>query len=196
MDWVAQIKAGAATLKVHFTGGTLTVYGVTPAEYTTDNPFVQRVIEQSKYFKEGRITLLKSIEIKNSGKGKNKQVKASACVLTQLQKGKGESLRASALTQHSVRETSKENQNPASGNEENNSEGVGSDSKPEESAIDETEDFIEVEVSCLQDAQDYLQQEFNIASYKVRTRETAQRAANEHGVRFVGGTFDTPKNSE
>ena len=31
VDWVAQIKAGAATVSVHFTGGALTSYGVTPA---------------------------------------------------------------------------------------------------------------------------------------------------------------------
>lgn len=47
VDWVAQIKAGAATVRVHFTGGALTSYGVTPAEYTTANPFIQKVIEQS-----------------------------------------------------------------------------------------------------------------------------------------------------
>ena len=34
VDWVAQIKAGAATVRVHFTGGALTSYGVTPAEYS------------------------------------------------------------------------------------------------------------------------------------------------------------------
>ena len=59
VDWVAQIKAGAATVRVHFTGGALTSYGVTPAEYTTANPFIQKVIEQSTYFKEGRIILLR-----------------------------------------------------------------------------------------------------------------------------------------
>lgn len=42
VDWVAQIKTGAATVRVHFAGGALTSYGVTPAEYTTSNPFIQR----------------------------------------------------------------------------------------------------------------------------------------------------------
>ena len=61
MDWVAQIKAGAATVTVHFTGGALTVYGVTPAQYTTTNPFIQKAIEMSSYFKEGRITLISRV---------------------------------------------------------------------------------------------------------------------------------------
>lgn len=48
-----------------------------------------------------------------------------------------------------------------------------------------------VEVSCLQDAQAYLQEHFSIASYKVRTCEAAQQAGLEHGVRFTGGKFDS-----
>lgn len=70
VDWVAQIKAGAATVRVHFTGGALTSYGVTPAEYTTANPFIQKVIEQSTYFKEGRIILLRRTALPDVAKPK------------------------------------------------------------------------------------------------------------------------------
>lgn len=63
MDWKAAISAGQAKVIVHFTGGAITAYGVTPAEFTTSNAFVQRVIEQSSYFREGRIKLLRSHEI-------------------------------------------------------------------------------------------------------------------------------------
>lgn len=38
----------------------MTRYGVTPAEYTTSSPFVQKVIEGSAYFTEGRIKLLRT----------------------------------------------------------------------------------------------------------------------------------------
>ena len=41
IDWVAQIKVGAATVRVHFTGGALTSYGVTHAEFSTSDPFLQ-----------------------------------------------------------------------------------------------------------------------------------------------------------
>lgn len=71
VDWVAHIKAGAASVRVHFTGGALTQYGVTPAEYTTDSPFLQRVIEQSDYFKEGRIILIRKSETPDPPKAKN-----------------------------------------------------------------------------------------------------------------------------
>lgn len=44
---------------VNFEGGMMTRYGITPAEYTTSDAFKQKVIEQSDYFKNGRIKLLR-----------------------------------------------------------------------------------------------------------------------------------------
>ena len=57
--------------------------------------------------------------------------------------------------------------------------------------------FTIVEASCLQDAQAYLQEQFNISSYKVRSYDAAQKAASEHGVKFVGAAkFDTLNGGE
>lgn len=50
-----------------------------------------------------------------------------------------------------------------------------------------------VETDCFQDAVAYLQENFGIASYKVRSFEIAQKMGLEHGVRFTGGKFDTLK---
>lgn len=69
MEWVALIECGKATVKVHFSGGSLTGYGVTPAEFTTQNPMTQAIIENSKEFKNGKIFLLREIE----GTGKFKE---------------------------------------------------------------------------------------------------------------------------
>ena len=41
MEWVARIQCGKTTINVPFTGGTLTGYGESEAEYTTENPVVQ-----------------------------------------------------------------------------------------------------------------------------------------------------------
>lgn len=155
VDWVAQIKAGSATVRVHFTGGALTSYGVTPAEYTTTNPFIQKVIEQSSYFKEGRIILLRSTSMSDAekpGKGTNPMPQAPAPVAEQAAE--------------------------------------------KEAHAEATDSVTTVEAGCLQDAQAYLQEHFNISSFKVRSYEAAQRAASEHGVRFVGGKFDTVSVSE
>ncbi len=76
--------------------------------------------------------------------------------------------------------------------------------KPEQTAEDiedvaeavATDSLTIVEASCLQDAQAYLQEQFNISSYKVRSYDAAQKAASEHGVKFVGAKFDTLNGGE
>ena len=130
VDWVALIKVGAATIKVHFTGGAMTKYGVTPAEYTTDNEFIQNVIEQSNYFKQGRIIKLRSIHIAGTDKAKKEFKMADGSKLE------------------------------------------------------------EVQVTCLQDAQNYLKENYGIPAYKVRKIETAKVLGMERGVKFVGDDFE------
>lgn len=77
MEWQARIHCGKAVIVVPFTGGTLTGYGVSPAEYTTDNVVVQRVIEGSDYFRSGRIRLLREIEIASNAE-QSAKVEATA----------------------------------------------------------------------------------------------------------------------
>lgn len=55
MEWYAMIPAGRSTLRVHFSGGTVTGYGVTPATFTTDNPAVIHLIENSYWFRKKKI---------------------------------------------------------------------------------------------------------------------------------------------
>lgn len=58
MEWRPIIYAGRAKFTPYFSGGTLNAYGVTPAKYTTSNILFQKIIENSEYFKGGRIELL------------------------------------------------------------------------------------------------------------------------------------------
>ncbi|MBD5201798.1 MAG: hypothetical protein HDS81_00570 [Bacteroidales bacterium] len=166
VDWVAQIKAGSASVRVHFSGGALTSYGITPAEYTTSNPFIQKVIEQSSYFKEGRITLMRESNVPESNGG----IKVS---------GRKPKERATNPVSADTKQVAATAQNATVNN-------TSTDVKP-----DETADFTKVAISCLQDAHAYLQENYGISSYKVRSYEAAQKAAAEHGVQFTGGKFDT-----
>lgn len=170
MDWVVQIKAGAATVKVHFIGGAITAYGVTPASYTTANPFIQKVIEQSTHFKEKRIQIGRRVVLPEPAMPKAKPkvqeqttaIKATdTATIIQQPKEDGNTQKAKSEVEAPVTETN-----------ENSEDGI-----------------TKIDVSCLQDAQDYLQQNFNVSSYKVRTCSSAQKAASEHGVMFVGGAF-------
>lgn len=78
MDWTTQLKVGKGCVTVHFTGGALTAYGVTPAKYQTSNEFFQRVIECSDDFKNGRIKLLGVTELSGECCCKTKVVKKRA----------------------------------------------------------------------------------------------------------------------
>ncbi len=60
IDWVARIPLGKARMTVRFTGGTLSKYGSTPAEFTTSDSFTQEAIENSEYFRKGKIKILRS----------------------------------------------------------------------------------------------------------------------------------------
>ncbi len=62
MEWYCSIPCGGARVDIPFTGGTMSGHGTVPAQYTTEDPFVQVVIEHSDYFRRGRIVLISDIE--------------------------------------------------------------------------------------------------------------------------------------
>lgn len=57
LEWKMTLRAGKARIKVAFTGGSMGGNGVVPAKYVTDNPAIQRLIEDSKHFRSGRVYL-------------------------------------------------------------------------------------------------------------------------------------------
>lgn len=182
VDWVAQIKVGAASVRVHFTGGALTSYGVTPAEFTTSNPFIQKVIENSSYFKEGRIIIQRRATIeepkKPAPKAKPKAQPTPQPAPAPQPKAEEPVAEAPATTPAPVEAEPQEAAEPE----------PAAEAQAEET---ETSGITKVAVTCLPDAQAYLQENFKISSYKVRSCEIAQKIAAEHGIQFTGGKFDT-----
>ena len=61
MEWQCVIVHNGAKFHFAFTDGASTGYGVTPAKFRTSNPVLQQVIEQSNYFKSGKIFLEKQV---------------------------------------------------------------------------------------------------------------------------------------
>ncbi len=59
-EWTLVLGNGPR-LHLHFEHGSQNAFGASPAEYRTDNKFFQTIIEQSNYFKEGRIVLLNEV---------------------------------------------------------------------------------------------------------------------------------------
>ena len=59
-EWMLVLGNGPR-LHLHFEHGSQNAFGASPAEYRTENKFFQTIIEQSNYFKEGRIVLLDEV---------------------------------------------------------------------------------------------------------------------------------------
>lgn len=200
MEWVALIECGKATVKVHFSGGSLTGYGVTPAEFTTQNPMTQAIIENSKEFKSGKIFLLREIE----GTGKFKEFVRGQHANEGNHLG-GQAVTASAiagtaLDADGTSKTPKVEQTDANepmGDPINDEETEPADD--EESTDDTEAETVEdseatvtadgkaiIDVTDLDDARDYLCENFGIARSSLRSNVSVPRAAEEHNIVFRG----------
>lgn len=198
MEWVALIECGKATVKVHFSGGSLTGYGVTPAEFTTQNPMTQAIIENSKEFKSGKIFLLREID----GTGKFKEFVRGQHANEGNHLG-GQAATASAIagTALDADGTSKAPTTASVDDEEPMSDPINDeDTEPaddEESTDDtEAETVVDseatvtadgkaiIDVTDIDDARDYLCENFGIARSSLRSNVSVYRAAEEHNIVF------------
>ena len=200
MEWVALIECGKATVKVHFSGGSLTGYGVTPAEFTTQNPMTQAIIENSKEFKSGKIFLLREIE----GTGKFKEFVRGQHANEGNHLG-GQAATASAIagTALDADGTSKTPAAASADDEEPMSDPINDEetepADDEESTDDTEAETVEdseatvtadgkaiIDVTDLDDARDYLCENFGIARSSLRSKVSVPRAAEEHNIVFRG----------
>lgn len=200
MEWVALIECGKATVKVHFSGGSLTGYGVTPAEFTTQNPMTQAIIENSKEFKSGKIFLLRAIE----GTGKFKEFVRGQHANEGNHLG-GQAATASAIagTALDADGTSKTPTAASADDEEPMSDPINDEetepADDEESTDDTEAETVEdseatvtadgkaiIDVTDLDDARDYLCENFGIARSSLRSNVSVPRAAEEHNIVFRG----------
>lgn len=200
MEWVALIECGKATVKVHFSGGSLTGYGVTPAEFTTQNPMTQAIIENSKEFKSGKIFLLREIE----GTGKFKEFVRGQHANEGNHLG-GQAATASAIAGTSLdadgtSKTPKVEQTDADepmGDPINDEETEPADDEvstddTEAETVEDSEATVTadgkaiIDVTDLDDARDYLCENFGIARSSLRSNVSVYRAAEEHNIVFRG----------
>lgn len=188
MDWTTQIKVGKGSVSVHFTGGALTAYGVTPAKYSTSNPFFQSVIENSNQFKSGRIELLGTMEVPDDAATKARKARMAAKA---AEKPANEV--QSPVTETSVPETPapvvKEPVTPTTPAEESPAEAE----QPNDETQDETlhgddADGGKIKVADKNEAIEYLKEHFaekNYTATSLRTKTAFEAACKECGVEFV-----------
>lgn len=182
MEWVALIECGKATVKVHFSGGSLTGYGVTPAEFTTQNPMTQAIIENSKEFKNGKIFLLREIE----GTGKFKEFVRGQHANEGNHLG-GQAATASAIagTALDADGTSKA-PTVASVDDEESTDDTEAETVEDSEATVTADGKAIIDVTDLDDARDYLCENFGIARSSLRSNVSVPRAAEEHNIVFRG----------
>ena len=173
MEWDTTIPVGKATMKVHFSGGSLTGFGVTPATFTTEDPMKQMIIEKSDYFKRGKIFVVREME--GTGKYKERIVEHHADAGTHMG---GVAATAGAVMESPLNPDYKPEQQ--------------AETEPVEAGVEEpveaeNEDGMKiVEVTDIDAARDYLSETYNIARSNIRYKSTVLEKAAELKVKFVG----------
>ena len=190
MDWTTQIKAGKGSVSVHFTGGALTAYGVTPAKYSTSNPFFQSVIENSKQFKSGRIELLGTMEVPDDTATKARKARMAAKAAEKPAKDE-----QSPVTETPVPETPapvvKEPVTPTTPAEETPAEAEQPTGETQDETLQgdgEDADGGKIKVADKNEAIEYLKEHFaekNYTATSLRTKTAFEAACKECGVEFV-----------
>ncbi len=140
MEWKAVIKAGRATLHIHFTGGHDNEYGIIPATYSTEDPIIQHIIEHSNFFADGKIRLVDEVDM-------------------------GESPEEKEMRERKERQEK-------------------SNSKPTEENTTKEGELTEVEVTCIDDAKNYLKENFNEKPSSMRSKEAIESLAKGHNIVF------------
>ena len=190
MDWTTQIKAGKGSVSVHFTGGALTAYGVTPAKYSTSNPFFQSVIENSKQFKSGRIELLGTMEVPDDAATKARKARMAAKAAEKPAKDE-----QSPVTETPVPETpapvAEETVTPTTPAEETPAEEVQPTGEKQDETLQgdgDDADGGKIKVADKNEAIEYLKEHFaekNYTATSLRTKTAFEAACKECGVEFV-----------
>lgn len=68
LEWHGQVHSKGVRMKVDFTNGTVTAYGVAPATFMTKDALTQHIMENSDEFKSGRIFLVRSVPLPDTEK--------------------------------------------------------------------------------------------------------------------------------
>lgn len=180
MDWTTQIKTGKVSVSVHFTGGALTAYGVTPAKYSTSNPFFQSVIENSEQFKSGRIMLLGEMEVPDDAATKARKARMAAKAAEKpapVPETPAPVVKEPVTPTTPAEETPAEAEQPTGETQDETVQGDGEDA-----------DGGKIKVADKNEAIEYLKEHFaekNYTATSLRTKTAFEAACKECGVEFV-----------
>lgn len=169
VEWHAILHMGKATIKVPFTGGSITTQGVTPATFTTENPVIQFAIERSPEFISGKIKIVRRANLKDVI-----EIECNAPKITIDAPDCGSISIPSESTAATVEDI-----------EGAPSMQVDNEAEANENAEAAPVVMTQVEFSCNDDAKDYLEQAFGFVRSKLRNRDDIVAAGKAHGVDII-----------
>lgn len=212
MEWQLNLPVGKATVHVEFKGGFENKFGIHPATFMTTDPIVQTVIERSYYFVSGKITLL---DVKDLGLSpmeiaaqkrkaeeiakKKAETEAQAKAESDAQAGnaQGQAIESPGTV---ASESAADDAEAELGNE---TEEVAENEEAEENAVDgsvydvegettsgvdmasDEGEYTVVQVTCNDDAKNYLVDNFNCSARKLTNWATILATGKANGILFV-----------
>ena len=213
MEWQLNLPVGKATVHVEFKGGFENKFGIHPATFMTTNPIVQTVIERSYYFVSGKITLLdvkdlglspmeiaaqkrKAEEIAKKKADEADKAKAKAEADAQAGNAQGQAIESPGTV---ASESAADDTEAELGNE---TEEVAENEEAEENAVDgsvydvegettsgvdmtsDEGEYTVVQVTCNEDAKNYLVDNFNCSARKLTNWATILEVGKANGILF------------
>lgn len=182
VEYVMMANVAGKTITIDFSGGSINKRGVIPASFKTNNPLVQHMLETSGEFKVGIVKLIQSIpeecDMRAAKAREEAQVRAAR---EAEEKAKAD---ATAKQAAAKQKEVKQEAVPTAGDSKENAAVDEQEAGAEEA--NKVEEKIKVEVSCKEDAVEYLKANHGYTSSKLRSNEAIERAAAEHGIEFVG----------
>jgi hypothetical protein len=211
MEWQLNLPVGKATVHVEFKGGFENKYGIHPATFMTTDHIVQTVIERSYYFASGKIKLLdvkdlglspmeiaaqkrKAEEIAKKKAEADAQAKAEADA--QAGNAQGQAIESPGTV------ASEGTADDAEAELENETEEVAENEDAEENAVDgsvydvegettsgvdmasDEGEYTVVQVTCNEDAKNYLVDNFNCSARKLTNWATILEVGKANGILF------------
>ena len=211
MEWQLNLPVGKATVHVEFKGGFENKYGIHPATFMTTDPIVQTVIERSYYFASGKIKLL---DVKDLGLSpmeiaaqKRKAEEIAKKKAEEAAKKKAEADAQAGNAQGQAIESpgtvaSESDADAAEAELENETEEVAENEDAEENAVDgsvydvegettsgvdmasDEGEYTVVQVTCNEDAKNYLVDNFNCSARKLTNWATILEVGKANGILF------------
>ncbi|MBE6346966.1 MAG: hypothetical protein E7067_07185 [Lentimicrobiaceae bacterium] len=203
MECQIVIKIGnTSKMNVLFSDGSITATGITPATFTTDNFMVQHAIERSHDFKNGRIYIVRSIELNEEVKiernnptseKKDSEIKPLKTKTKVVSTEKTEENKGNEDDETADQNTSEENK----GNEDDETadQNTSEENKGNEDDLgivqvteieSATDGKTKVDIADLESAKQYLSETFGEAKSNFRSKKSVLEFAESKNIEFVG----------